>query len=85
MGYLWLQRGILAQRIHRKHLSERSLRNTVEQGASLIAWRMLLDMYLDTGSINSTFLSITEVLEAMESNGLAVYEKLPLWIEQVIF
>ena len=85
MGYLWLQRGFLALRIHRKHLGERALRNVVEQGTSLFAWRMLLDVYTDMGSINSTFLSISEVLEAMESNGLAIYEKLPLWIEQVIF
>ena len=30
MGYLWLHRGILASRMNRVHLSERSLRNTVE-------------------------------------------------------
>jgi hypothetical protein len=44
-GYLWLHRGILAGKLKRSRLSERSLRNVVEQGSSFYAWSMLLDMY----------------------------------------
>ena len=80
-GYLWLNRGLLALRIHRRHLCERSLRNVVEQGSSMAAWRVLLRMYVDLGSINSTFHTLCEILDALESTGLAVYEKLPLWME----
>ena len=84
-GYLWLNRGLLAHRIHRRHLSERSLRNVVEQGTSIVAYRILLETYLEIGSINSVLTTVCEILEAMESNGLAVYEKLPTWIEKIIF
>jgi len=52
-GFLWLNRGILAKRIHRSNLSERSLRNVVEQGTSLIAWQLILDLYKENKSVNS--------------------------------
>ena len=47
-GYLWLHRAILANKLKRNRLCERSFRNVVEQGASFFAWNHLLDMYGQT-------------------------------------
>jgi hypothetical protein len=65
-GCLWLHRAILAHRIKRTRLSERSLRNVVEQGASFYAWNMLLDIYGHSQSCIGVLRTITEVVEFMD-------------------
>lgn len=66
IGYLWLHRGLLALRLGRTHLAERSFRNVVEQGFSVRASSELLKLYHIPMSIKSIVLTIAEVIEVMD-------------------
>jgi hypothetical protein len=80
MGFLWLNRGLLALRVGRKPLGERALRNVVEQGGSLLAWKYLLQFYTEKQSLNSTLRVFIEVLEFLFSNDVVEMERVPYWL-----
>ena len=81
-GYLWLTRGLLAHKLSRKRLSERALRNAVEQANSVHAWRVLLRTYQEKQSLNSVLVTLVEIIDHMEQAGLHIYERLPPWMEE---
>ena len=46
-----------------------------------MAWQLLLKQYKYAGSLNSVIMTLTEIFDCMESNGLVSYDKMPLWME----
>ena len=60
---LWLNRGVLAERLNRKRLAERAYRNVVEQGYSLFAWHKLLKTYVETSNTKASLVCIAEILD----------------------
>lgn len=51
----------------------------------MYAWKILLEVYQQTKSINSVTHTIIEILDTMERSGLRVYEKLPAWMERPLY
>ena len=54
----------------------------VEQGTSLLAWRILLEMYATNKSVNSMIMTLCEAIGAMENQGLRYFEMMPSWMDQ---
>ena len=46
-----------------------------------MAWQLLLKQYRTAGSINSVIMTLCEIFDSMDSNGLYSYDKMPLWME----
>lgn len=83
-GFLWIHRGILAERLNRKRLAERAYRNGIEKGFSLFAWSRLLKIYADTYNPKACLVCMAEILDQAEEDGIAHYYRFPAWIEEVL-
>jgi len=73
VGFLWLHRAILALKLKRYRLAERSFRNVVEQGVSFFAWNELLEMYMSSESVVGVLRCIVEIIDFMDSQGVMEY------------
>ncbi len=74
-GVLWINRGILAERLNRKRLAERAYRNGIEQGFSLYAWSRLLKIYAETYNPKACLVCMAEILDQAEEDGLVIFHK----------
>jgi hypothetical protein len=83
-GYLWIHRGILAERLNRKRLAERAYRNGIEKGFSLFAWSRLLKIYADTYNPKACLVCMAEILDQAEEDGITQYFRFPSWIEEAL-
>jgi hypothetical protein len=84
-GVLWVHRGILAERLCRTRYAERAFRKAIERGTSMYAWCRLYHMYVESGSARAAMVCLAEILDEMETNGVAKFTLLPGWIEDPIF
>lgn len=76
---------MLAERLNRKRLAEKAYRNAVEKGFSLFTWYRLLNIYCDTMNSKACLVCIAEIFDQAEDDGIKHFNKLPSWIENVLY
>lgn len=63
-------------------MSERALRNVVEQAFSLAAWINLLKLYTQIQNTKSILISLDEAMQQLEDRGIVEMLSTPSWIER---
>lgn len=84
-GLIWVHRGMLAERLNRNRLAEKAYRNAVEKGFSLFTWNRLLNIYHQTFNPKACLVCIAEIFDQADDEGIEHFDKLPFWIESVLF
>lgn len=84
-GLVWVNRGILAERLQRTRLAEKAYRTAIENGFSLFAWYRLLKIYASTYNPKACLVCMAEVLDQAEYDGITHFPKLPYWMEDTLF
>ena len=81
-GKLWLQRGILGERLCRKRFAEKAYRTCIEKGFSLYAWYRLLCIYADTFNPKACLVCVAEIIDQAMDDGIRQFSKVKLLLIQ---
>lgn len=84
-GLVWVNRGILAERLQRNKLAERAYRQAIEIGFSFYAWYRLLKIYTSTYNPKACLVCMAEIFDQAELDGITEFPKMPAWIEECFF
>jgi len=83
---VWLNRGLLAERLVRNKMAEQAYRRVIAKSFSLIAWSRLLEFYTEANKLQGAVACIAEVLDDFtEKLGIKKYQEgLPEWIDEAL-
>lgn len=84
-GFVWVNRGILAERLQRTRYAEKAYRTAIENGFSLYAWYRLLKIYAETYNPKACLVWMAEILDQAEYDGITHFPKLPHWMEDTLY
>lgn len=85
VGLIWVQRGVLAERLCRIRFAEKAYKKAIEKGFSLFAWTRLFKMYIEAANSKAALICLAEILDDMDSLGIEKFVDLPGWIEDPMY
>lgn len=83
-GIIWVQRGLLAERLQRDQAAEIAYRKAVEAGFNYFAWYRLINLYRKEKTWKAVIVCIGEITDEIEHDGISLDTNLPRWIEEII-
>ena len=85
IGLIWVQRGILAERLCRIRFAEKAYKKSIEKGFSSFAWTRLYKLYVEANNPKAALICLAEILDDMDNIGIEKFSHLPSWIEDPMY